>query len=661
MADRKSYWIWHYGDYENHHFTMLHMRREEFGASIPAFWKLSPPAPSVQFSHKFTAEKDGYLCAHLLGCGSLLLDGKRYPANERVTVTKGEHHVIVCVCRESGLPALYIESDVCTSDGTWCCNTQNSVWGAPKNAPLVGLDPHFDAIGKTPDVFPFSYRRMNPIQTKKTDGGLFLDFGEELFGYLFIENAEPASTYTVYYGESEAEAMGGKDAVLREAVKGAASYRLTQRAFRYIYIKNADETLSVFAHHEYLPLTKKGSFSCSDTLLNDIYGMCERTFHLNCREGFFDGIKRDRWVWGGDAYQSARINAYLFADRAISERTLIGLIGREPIDAHINTIVDYSLFWVIALYEHHMAYGDIDFLSRMYPLACRMMEFLSTRLNEDGMIVGREGDWTFIDWASIDKTGAVCAEQMLLIAAYDAFAKISDELGKDASPYTQKKDALIGRVNELFWDDAQGAYIDSYESGKRHVTRHANIFAVMYGIASKVQCECILKNVLLNDQVPKITTPYFRGYELDACGKLGVFDEIEHALASYWGGMRALGAETVWEEYDPSKSGEAHYAMYGDKYTKSLCHAWGATPIYLFGRYYLGVHPTAPGYETFSVEPHLGGLSSFSGSVPVGDGIVKIELDGKHLSVCATKDGGTLIFQGKQYPLQKNKALTLTD
>ena len=30
--------------------------------------------------------------------------------------------------------------------------------------------------------------------------------------------------------------------------------------------------------------------------------------------------------------------------------------------------------------------------------------------------------------------------------------------------------------------------------------------------------------------------------------------------------------------------------MYLDKYLKSLCHAWGAVPIYLLGRYCLGVH-----------------------------------------------------------------------
>ena len=82
-----------------------------------------------------------------------------------------------------------------------------------------------------------------------------------------------------------------------------------------------------------------------------------------------DGIKRDRWVWAGDTYQSARINRYLFADKEIEQRTLRGLIGKEPIEQHINTILDYSLLWIISLNEHYMTYADRVFLEKIFPMA----------------------------------------------------------------------------------------------------------------------------------------------------------------------------------------------------------------------------------------------------------------------------------------------------
>ena len=54
---------------------------------------------------------------------------------------------------------------------------------------------------------------------------------------------------------------------------------------------------------------------------------------------FLDGIKRDRWIWSGDAYQSYMISQYLFADPDICKRTMLALRGRDPVVQHINTIL----------------------------------------------------------------------------------------------------------------------------------------------------------------------------------------------------------------------------------------------------------------------------------------------------------------------------------
>ena len=279
----------------------------------------------------------------------------------------------------------------------------------------------------------------------------------------------------------------------------------------------------------------------------------------------------------------------------------------------------------------------------------------------DGFVEGIKDDWTFIDWSKIDKTGAVCAEQMLLIAAYSVMARLAEVIGQDGSVYFGKSEKLKQKVNEFYWNEEKGAFIDSYVSGKNNVTRHANIFAVMYDIATEEQTKSIVKNVLKNDDIVKITTPYFKGYELDVLGKVGEFDELEDMIESYWGEMLKLGATTIWEEFDPTLSGTQHYAMYGNKYAKSLCHAWGAGPVYLFGRYYLGVYPTSAGFETFNVEPRLGGLEKIEGTVPANEGQVKIFCDGKKLSVLATKSGGTLIWNGQKYPLEPNVELVIEE
>ena len=81
---------------------------------------------------------------------------------------------------------------------------------------------------------------------------------------------------------------------------------LATKAFRFIKVVGDPATsfkdLSML--YEYLPVTYRGKFSCSDELLNRIYSTALYTFHLTTRECHLDGIKRDRWSWSGDALQS---------------------------------------------------------------------------------------------------------------------------------------------------------------------------------------------------------------------------------------------------------------------------------------------------------------------------------------------------------------------
>lgn len=266
----------------------------------------------------------------------------------------------------------------------------------------------------------------------------------------------------------------------------------------------------------------------------------------------------------------------------------------------------------------------------------------------------------FIDWSDMDKEGAVCAEQMLYLQSLRSMSEVTKLLYGNDRGYADKAEQLKEKIQKFYWREEKGAYIDSYTSGRENVTRHANIFAVMFGIADAEQTRAIVSNVLLNDSVTQITTPYFKFFELDVLCSLGYLETATQRMEDYWGGMLLLGATTVWEQYDPAETGTEHYAMYGMKYGRSLCHAWGAGPVYLLGRYYLGVDPVTPGYKTFEVAPRLGGLKRISGAVPVNNGTVRIDYDGTTIRVLSDKEGGTLKIWGSEYPIKKNEELVLT-
>ena len=401
-------------------------------------------------------------------------------------------------------------------------------------------------------------------------------------------------------------------------------------------------------------------FSCPDKPeLEKIIATCAYTFHLNSREFLLDGIKRDRWCWSGDAYQSYLVNDYLFADRALNRRTITALYGKPPYYEHINTINDYSALLIIGTWEYYFTTGDLDFIRFILPRAKALYQFILDRLDENGLVVRRPGDWIFIDWSDIDKNGPLCAEQVLLWQAHNAMAWLAAAVGEDGAAYLARADALKALIMEKYWDNEKRAFIDSFTSGKRNVTRHASIFAILYDFVDRETADVLVESVLENDAITKLTTPYFEFYELMALCKLGHIEYAQNMIDSYWGGMLKLGATTIWEQYDPTQSGIEHYGMYGMRFGKSLCHAWGSGPVYLLGRYCAGVAPTSIGSATFEVAPNPGRYERFDAVVPVAGGTVSVHIDCGKLRVETALSGGTVRWQGREYPLIPGETLEI--
>ncbi|WP_431210767.1 alpha-L-rhamnosidase C-terminal domain-containing protein [Puia sp. P3] len=179
------------------------------------------------------------------------------------------------------------------------------------------------------------------------------------------------------------------------------------------------------------------------------------------------------------------------------------------------------------------------------------------------------------------------------------------------------------------------------------------MFGIFFGYFDAQQRDAVKKGVLLNDSIQKITTPYMRFYELEALCATGDQGHVLKEIKDYWGGMLSLGATSFWEQYDPAVKGVQRYGMYGRPFGKSLCHAWGASPIYLLGKYYLGVRPLEPGYQRYEVRPVLGGLEWMEGDVPTPHGNVRVYCSRKEIRVGAVSGTGVLRFGSRTRPVCK--------
>lgn len=648
------------GDFELYHGMLLHNRRTFRTNYYSPGWRIDGPRCNLYLYKKAVLDKPETitLYANTKDAG-MLVDSTMYSTGTTVSLDVGEHMIKVYAFKDGGFPTVYCVGDTFASDETWTHRSFGAI-----DLP-AGVNDMYTELSDNPEVFKFSYERLTPVQTETTPEGILFDFGCERFGNLIFENITPADAkFLIVCGESREEALDPKNAIVKvnaEATDGM--FKSTTVAFRYIFVPHFGGTYDFSADYEFLPLEDKGAFRSDDELINKIWDVSAYTLHLNSRECFLDGIKRDRWAWSGDAYQSYFVNYYLMNDNDIVRRTQRILRGSDPMTMQINTISDYTFYWIMSMWEYYFHSGDLAFIRSTYPMMLSTMAFIEGRLDSDGFYTKREGDWVFVDWSNFDKeSGPLCAEQMLLCRTYDCMAKcaalVDDKAGEEK--YTALSRVLLEKINTLYWDEDKNAFVDDYKTGNRNVTRHANIFALLFGLTSEERQAKIITHVIKNKEICPITTPYFEFFELDAMCRIGEFDYMIDMLHSYWGGMIAHGATTIWEEYFPDRTRLENYAMYGKPYGKSLCHAWGASPIYLLGKYALGVCPTAPAYETYEVKPNLMRFGSFEGKVPTPNGTIFVKADKNSVTVLSDVPGGTLVVGGASYPIEAGKELTVT-
>ncbi|EOH94440.1 family 78 glycoside hydrolase catalytic domain [Enterococcus pallens] len=653
INENSSRWLWYSGDFEIRQSLLQNFSREERAYDWPAYWYMDDCHRNVKFKRYYDLAEPTEFKVDAKGVGYVEINDQKFPFGQTLTCPAGHNKIRVFVGNTEGLPAVYLTGEIIKSDIGWVCS--NFIEEHP-----AGWSTLYTKVDQDPNQVYHATEPVAYLNKKEIQGGVLFDFGRAIFGKLLIKELREGKPVTVCFGESETEALDEEMCYYKE-ISATTATSIRKRAFRYIFIPRIKaEDVEVSAVHEFIPLENKAAFRSDNPLLNQIWDVSVETFTLCSGLFFIDGIKRDRWIWSGDAYQSYFINQYLFFDEDINKRTMLALRGQNEIKQHMNTIVDYSILWLIGVENHYMMTNDVDFLQQIYPKMVIMMTYLQNQTNELGFIYGREKDWIFIDWSEMDKEGTLAAEQVLLLKAYHSMIVCGSILQKETTAYQAAYDQLYKNLLDYFWDDEKGAFIDSYESGKRHVTRHANIFAVLFDLVNPKQQHSILENVLLNDEITQITTPYFKFFEQDALCKLGETARVYEIILDYWGGMLAHDAVTFWEEYKPEETGADRYEMYGDPFGKSLCHAWGASPIYLLGRYFVGLVPTAPGYENFVVEPKLNNFDSLSCQFPIKDGLVTLNKTGDEVIIWTNKEGGEVHFNQQVFPLVKDEPLHLS-
>jgi len=509
------------------------------------------------------------------------------------------------------------------------------------------------------------------IRTDDHDVSILIDFGPIHTGYPFIE-IEASGGEVIELAASEKIEGDFTDTLVdlprierpthldcaqifrytaRPGVQRFEKFDWTGVRYLQLMVRNAPNGLKVRRVGSVLsayPVGERGQFACSDPFLDQLWQVGRYTAQQCTSDAWCDGPGREKRQWIGDGLVHYLIDAAAFGPgtEAVDRQFLRAGAGAQRPDGLIQmfapgdhhgdgvAIADFPLHWITACEHYLMHTGDLDFIASIYPAVQKALQWYEPHLDADGLIVNPPL-WRFIEWAALDKTGISAAMNGLYLLALKAARNIAVELsfGYASELYAGKTEQVTSALQTKLWDKQRGLYADAADPAtgtlSKRFSQQTNALMILSGVAPTDQHAAMLAVITKNENTRVSPMPplvvgdadfdeakhlvrantYFAHFLYDALMKAGMASDALEFMRTNLGPMLAVGAQTLWESYDP---------------TASLCHAFSASPVYHLSAGILGVRPTAPGFKRFSVTPQSGGLNWAKGAYPTPHGEIEV-------------------------------------
>ncbi len=511
---------------------------------------------------------------------------------------------------------------------------------------------------------------------------LILDFGTEVDGQLNVEvRTDCPVNLIACFGESEPEASGlvpghHPDPTFYWHV-GQGTQRIVSetRGFRFVRLIFCDvrkelslcrvSTTARFSFRE-----RDGDFQCSDKRFQRVWQSSVYTARLCAKENtIWDGIKRDRVGWYGDARIIKMALDNVFFDPCPAEAMLESM----PTDRWANNIPNYSFDGIAMLRQHILFYGkNRPCVRPCYERALELMDWVRrTQTNEDGFIIRSDhpyfGDMGFLDWSDFPSGGRFEELSWLQCKYLEALRNMREValiLGdnKSVAMLSPRIKILELLIVKRFWDARKGfihtlnqvsppasetmkegwsvsdltnhpafgvhyrkTYLDKEQLGPSGPSRQCNALAVFAGLATPAMRKKILRHVFDNSNVSSLCTAYFLYYEQMARGLCG---DPAGAVINFRDQVGLLlereQAATLWERHSPDLTDIRKYFGPNWEWPYSLCHGWGAGAVPVAMRFLLGVEPIEPAFGMVALRPCTGLSWTFSAKIPTPHGCIRI-------------------------------------
>jgi alpha-L-rhamnosidase len=397
------------------------------------------------------------------------------------------------------------------------------------------------------------------------------------------------------------------------------------------------------------PFDVKGSFQCSDQMLNHLWSMCARSCQLLSEDAYVDCADRERVEWMDSdppAYDITRtalagagtshIDSRLYA--ALLRRTAYTIQPEGWVKAHTCSdrfdihakMEDRACDWVQGARRYYDSTGDLVLIREIWPMLTPQMDWFLQKRTPRGLVLARE----WIVWGN--PIGYVTCEGAGLNAfVYKALqdtAALGKALGEEraAARYAKAADDLARAFDRYLWDEKSGSYFSAYypqetasmQENRSHQpklqrqgdhlepTLFSSLWAMDQGIVPTAKKTRVMSHLLEHRQdARRIMTYYYLFQQMYAAHSPELDLEVLKTVREKWAPMAASPLVASWEEFDGA----------------SKAHIYGMFPGYFLSAYVLGVRPEMPASRKhLLIEPRLADLTHASGTVMTEHGPVTV-------------------------------------
>ncbi len=345
------------------------------------------------------------------------------------------------------------------------------------------------------------------------------------------------------------------------------------------------------------PVGEYMKFKSNDSLHNRIFEVCRDTLISCMHDHYEDCPWREQALFAGDARNQMLCGYYAFREFKFprASLTLIGKSVEE--DGLIKMVVPsddkakipaFTFYWLMSMREYAEHSGDLSLAREFLPTMRKMVDCYKESVN-DGVAQHPLKYWCFYEWSegcdgkrkNEEKDGLY---QLYLYEGLKSVAYIAKALNdaKLELSCMELMNTIYDSVNRIFWNEEKKLYATFVTDGKfvDHYCELMQIMAVFTGIAgdkADMLCKAITQeNSLIKSTLMCAVFKYDALLRQDKSYDAYVYGDI----AKRWGAMLYKGATTFWETEDGDKAFDN---------AGSLCHAWSAIPLYIYGRYGMGI------------------------------------------------------------------------